>query len=112
MVSLPSGAAAARKRFKTIWNGYRAMRRLSCSSTMTRQAVRRRRKRQASYHLASARSLRLTGDYKDASDALSAGDSQAVREAIWDARPYRPDGIVDGKTLLELVTTPSPPCRS
>ena len=34
--------------------------------------------------------------------------SRAVRKAIWDARPYRPDGIVDGKTLLELVTTPSP----
>ena len=28
--------------------------------------------------------------------------------AIWDAKPFRPDGIVDGKTLLDLVTTPSP----
>ena len=29
--------------------------------------------------------------------------------AIWDAKPYRPDGIIDGKSLLELVTTPNPP---
>jgi len=48
-------------------------------------------------------------NYKDASDALQANDSEAIRRAIWDAKPYRPDGIVDGKTLLELVTTPSPP---
>jgi hypothetical protein len=31
-------------------------------------------------------------------------------EAIWDAKPYRPDGIIDGKSLLEVVTTPNPPC--
>src|SRR6056300_975951 len=48
-----------RRRSRNSWNGYRAMKRLSCSSTMTRQVVRRRRKRQASYHLASARSLTL-----------------------------------------------------
>ena len=51
----------------------------------------------------------LLGDYKDASDAISANDSHAVCKAIWDAKPYRPDGIVDGKSLLEIVTTPSPP---
>jgi hypothetical protein len=36
-------------------------------------------------------------------------DSEAIRRAIWDAKPYRPDGIIDGKTLLELVTTPTQP---
>jgi len=49
--------------------------------------------------------------YKDASDALQANDSQAIRRAIYDAKPYQPDGIVDGKSLLEAVTTPSPPCN-
>ena len=38
-----------------------------------------------------------------------ANDSQAICKAIWDAKPYRPDGIVSGKDLLELVTTPNPP---
>ena len=47
--------------------------------------------------------------YKDASDALQQGDSEAVRRAIWDAKTYRPDGIIDAKSLLELVTTPTPP---
>jgi len=49
--------------------------------------------------------------YKDASDALQADDSEAIRRAIYDAKPYQPDGIVDGKSLLEAVTTPSPPCN-
>ena len=44
--------------------------------------------------------------YKDASEALQAGDTEAVRKAIWEAKPYSPDGIIDGKTLYEIVTTP------
>ena len=48
--------------------------------------------------------------YKDASEALQADDAQAIRKAIWDAKPYQPDGIVEGTSLLELVTTPEPPC--
>ena len=48
--------------------------------------------------------------YKDASEALQQGDTEAIRKAIWDARTYRPDGIVDAKSLLELVTKPEPPC--
>ena len=51
---------------------------------------------------------RLEG-YKDPSEALQANDSEAIRKAIWDAKPYRPDGIVEGKSLLDLVTTPTPP---
>ena len=47
--------------------------------------------------------------YKDASEALMAGDAEGIRKAIWDAKAYRPDGIIDGKNLLELVTTPQKP---
>ena len=39
------------------YSGYRAMKRLSCSSIMTQRAVRRRRNRQAYYHLERSRSL-------------------------------------------------------
>ena len=52
----------------------------------------------------------IQNDYKDASDALSAKDPEAIRRAVWDAKEYRPDGIIDAKTLLDLVTTPNPPC--
>ena len=48
--------------------------------------------------------------YKDASEALQAGDTEAIRAVTnYDHQQYRPDGIVDAKTLLDVVTTPSPP---
>ena len=49
--------------------------------------------------------------YKDASDALQKGDMEAIRRAIYDAKTYRPDGIVEGKSLRELVTTPNLKCK-
>jgi twinkle protein len=49
-------------------------------------------------------------DYKDASEALQAGDTDAVRAVCnYDHLQYQPDGIVDAKTLLDLITTPLPP---
>ena len=47
--------------------------------------------------------------FKDASDALQANAAEDIKRAIWDAKPYRPDGIIDGKTLLEVSNTPNPP---
>ena len=50
-------------------------------------------------------------EHKDASEALQAGDAEAIRAVCnYDHVLYRPDGIVDGKTLLDLVTQPSKPC--
>ena len=51
------GQRQPRNQCSAILTGYRAMKRSSCSSTTTYLAVRRRRKRQASYHLARSRSL-------------------------------------------------------
>ena len=108
MVSLPSGAAAAKKSIQRNleWlQGYEEIVLFFDNDNPGRQAA----KEAASVLPPSkVKIANLQGDYKDASDALIANDSQAIREAIWNARPYRPDGIVDGKTLLELVTTPSP----
>lgn len=47
--------------------------------------------------------------YKDASEALSAGDREPILRACWDAKAYRPDGIIEGKSLYETITTPTPP---
>jgi len=109
MVSLPSGAAAAKKAVQRNleWlQGYEEIVLFFDNDQAGRQAT-----EEACQVLppGKCKIANLAGDYKDASDALAAGDSEAVRRAIWDARPYRPDGIIDGKTLLELVTTPSPP---
>ena len=45
---------------------------------------------------------------KNKSDALQGeNDIQAINRANLGLKPYQPDGIVDGKTLLSLVTTPN-----
>lgn len=44
--------------------------------------------------------------YKDASEAVSSKDYDAVTQAIWNKSTYTPKSIVDGRTLFDLVTTP------
>ena len=50
--------------------------------------------------------LASLSEYKDASEALQAGDSEAIRQAIWNKRTYTPASIVDGRDLFETVSTP------
>ena len=109
MVSLPSGAAAARKSIQRAlqWlQGYEEIVLFFDNDEAGRKAA----EEAASVLPPGKTKIARLENYKDASDALQANDTEAIRRAIWDAKPYRPDGIVDGKTLLELVTTPNPPC--
>ena len=49
-------------------------------------------------------------DYKDASEALQANDPEAIKTYVnYNHSPYKPDGIVEGKSLLSEITTPNPP---
>ncbi len=50
--------------------------------------------------------LASLGTYKDPSEALVAGDSEAIRQAIWNKRTYTPQSIIDGRELFDLVSTP------
>ena len=109
MVSLPSGAASAKKSVQRAlpWlQGYEEIVLFYDADEAGRQAT---EESASVLPPGKCKIASIQGDYKDASDALSANDSEAIRRAIWDAKPYRPDGIVDGKSLLELVTTPTPP---
>ena len=54
-------------------------------------------------------SIARLASYKDLSDALQANDRQAVDDAFFKRTEYRPDGIIDGKSLLTEITTPNPP---
>jgi len=108
MVSLPSGAASARKSVQRVipWlQGYEEIVLFFDNDEAGRKAA----EDAASVLPPGKVKIARLEEYKDASDALQAGDAEAIRRAIWDAKEYRPDGIVDGKSLLELVTTPTPP---
>jgi len=109
MVSLPHGAASAKKDLQKqipLLQGYEEICLFFDNDDAGRKAV-----EDAASVLPSGKvTIARLEQYKDASDALQANDAEAIRRAIWDAKPYQPDGIVDGKSLLEAVTTPSPPC--
>jgi twinkle protein len=49
---------------------------------------------------------RIAG-YKDANDALKAGDGPKVIDAIWGAKAYRPDGVVMIDDLFESALQPA-----
>jgi len=42
---------------------------------------------------------------KDANDMLMADRSKEIVDSIWGAKVYRPDGIVDGRDLWDLIST-------
>ena len=44
--------------------------------------------------------------YKDANEAIVDRNSDAIRQAIWNKKPYTPQAIIDGRDLFDLVTKP------
>jgi twinkle protein len=108
MVSLPHGAASAKKDCQKqipLFQGYEEIILFFDTDDAGRKAV---EETASILPPGKVKIARLEG-YKDASEALQANDAEAIRKAIWDAKAYRPDGIIDGKTLLEIVTTPQAP---
>jgi twinkle protein len=108
-VSLPNGAAAAKKSIQKnleFLQGYSEIVLFFDNDEPGRKAT-----EEAASVLPPGRVFIARMDkFKDASDALQAGEIEALRKLLrWDYSPYRPDGIVDARTLLELVTTPNPP---
>ena len=108
MVSLPHGAASAKKDLQKqipLLQGYKEIVLLFDSDEAGRKAA----KDAASILPPGKVKIARIEPYKDPSEALQANDSEAIRKAIWNAEEYRPDGIIEGKTLQKLVTTPLPP---
>ena len=109
VVSIPNGAAAAKKAIKNNyeWINYYSKIVLFFDND---EAGQKAAKDAAGVLPPGKVFIGFLEDYKDASEALQAGDSEAVRAVCnYDHLQYQPDGIVDAKTLLDLITTPSPP---
>jgi len=108
-VSLPHGAASAKKDIQKqipLFQGYEEIILFFDNDEAGRKAA----EDAASVLPPGKVKIARLESYKDASEALQQNDRQAIRTAFFDAKPYQPDGIVDGKSLLDLVTTPEPPC--
>ena len=108
MVSLPSGAASAKKSIQRNLQWLQGFEEVVLFFDND-EAGRKAATEAASVLPPGKVKIARLEAFKDASDALQANAAEEIKRAIWDAKPYRPDGIIDGKTLLELVTTPNPP---
>ena len=109
MVSLPHGAAGAKKDIQKcipLLQGYEEIVLFFDSDDAGRKAA----EEAASVLPPGKVKIARMEAYKDPSDALQDGQPELIRQAIWNAKPFRPDGIVDAKSLLELITTPNKPC--
>ena len=109
-VSLPHGAASAKKDIQKqipLFQGYQEIVLFFDGDEAGRKAA----EDAASVLPPGKVKIARLDEYKDASDALQAGETEAIRRAIWDAKEYRPDGIIEGTDLLDIVTTPEPPCN-
>ena len=107
-VSLPNGAAAAKKSIQKnleFLQGYSEIVLFFDNDEPGRKAT----EEAASVLPPGSVYIARMDKHKDASDALQAKEVDTLKRAMWNANPYRPDGIVDAKSLLELVTTPNPP---
>ena len=108
MVSLPHGAVSAKKDLQKqipLFQGYEEIVLFFDNDDPGRKAA----QEAASILPPGKVKIARLESYKDASEALQANDTETLRKAIWDAKPYRPDGIIEGKALLSLIRQPTPP---
>ena len=108
VVSLPNGAAAAKKSLQKnleFLQGYEEVVLWFDNDEAGIEAA----KAAAGVLPPGKASIARTESYKDLSDALQDNNLKAIDDAFFHRAEYRPDGIVEGKSLLEIVTKPSPP---
>ena len=109
VVSIPNGAAAAKKAIQNNyeWVNYYDKVVLFFDND---EAGQKAAEDVASVLPPGKAFIGLLEAYKDASEALQADDAEAIRAVCnYDHVLYQPDGIIDGKTLFDLVTTPESP---
>ena len=108
VVSIPNGAASAKKAIQHNyeWINYYDKIVLFFDND---QAGQEGAKQAASVLPPGKVFIGFLDDYKDASEALQDNNTEAIRAVCnYDHVQYKPEGIIDAKNLLDVITTPSP----
>ena len=108
VVSLPNGAAAAKKSIKNNLEFLQGYDQVILWFDNDEAGVTASKDAASVLPPGKAFIARLEA-HKDLSDALQANDLKSIDNAFYRITEYRPDGIVEGKSLLDVVTTPNPP---
>lgn len=106
VVSLPNGASAAVKAFMNNLEWLESFGTVVLAFDMDEPG--RKACRDCAALLSPGKALIAELPAKDANEALLAGKTRELMDALWNARPWRPDGILSGADLWEDVRTPPP----
>lgn len=106
VVSLPNGAQSAAKYIKASLEWLEAFEEVVLCFDMDEPGREAARTCAALLSPGKARIPHLP--CKDANDCLLQGKSRDLMAALWEAKPWRPDGIVDGADLWEAVRAAPP----
>ena len=105
VVSIPSGAQGAKKAILNNLAWVESYERVILAFDMDEAG--RAAAQECALLLTPGKARIATLPLKDASDMLQEGLVKEIISSIWDAKVYRPDGLVSGKDLLaELLTEP------
>lgn len=105
VVSLPQGSASAKKAIRKSIEWLEQFDTVVLCFDMDEQG--RKAAHEAALLLSPGRAkiASLPAGYKDANDMLKANQQKALLDAIWGAKSFRPDGIVDGAELWDVVSS-------
>ncbi len=104
VVSLPQGAQGAKRAVKDNWDYLQEFDEIILMFDMDEAGQSSAKEVAELLPLGKAKIARLP--LKDANDCLMAGKTKEVVDAIWQAREYRPDGIVAASDLRKAITEP------
>ena len=102
-LSLPNGAAAAKKSILKSWDALVACREVILMFDSDEKGVEAAEDVAAAMPLGSIKIAKLVG-YKDANEALVAGDTKAIVDCIFSAKEWRPQGIVDTDDIRKIIS--------
>ena len=106
VVSLPNGAQSAARAIKASLEWIECFEQVVFAFDMDEPG--QRAAQECALLLSPGKALIATLPEKDANACLLSGKSKELLSALWDARPFRPDGIVAGAELWEKVLAPPP----
>ena len=101
VVSLPNGCTSADKAFKDNLEWLESFEKVVICFDMDEPG--REAANKAAQVLSPGKAFIMELPLKDPNDMLKAGRTDELINAIWQARPYRPDGIISGSELWDEI---------
>jgi twinkle protein len=102
VVSVPNGAQAAKKHMSKNFEFYDSYEEIILMFDQDEPGIKASRECAELFTPGKAKIAKLS--MKDANELLVAGKEQEIIQAIWNAKPYRPDGIISGEDLWTEVS--------